>query len=225
MWGGGAVADPLCDVSSGATKPGSAKFSSANHRRRGSRRERRVCTTQRKSQKMVVPVVPRFFLCPPSTSPVHLLRFSLHDPLSLAPAHTMQEAKRRSSAMLRTALAVCSLQLLSSTPTANATSGSGARRTLYYQDGDCRLETFREFAYDAISIEETGVQSQGAKDVRFCCLAGVLRVLVGAFPPSVTIFFSSRRFWPLMIPVTKKQKTLEREGSVYVDTTGEYRLC
>eukprot|EP00752_Nemacystus_decipiens_P012282 g10888.t1 len=61
--------------------------------------------------------------------------------------------------MLRTALAVCGLQLLSSIPTANATE-YGARRTLYYQDADCQLETFREFAYEAISIEETGVQSQ-----------------------------------------------------------------
>lgn len=72
--------------------------------------------------------------------------------------------------MLYTALAVCSLQLLSSSiPTANAT-GYGARRTLYYQDSDCRLETFREFAYESLSIEMDGAASQGAD--KCVCVCG-----------------------------------------------------
>eukprot|EP00903_Cladosiphon_okamuranus_P014790 g13701.t1 len=59
--------------------------------------------------------------------------------------------------MFRTALAVCGLQLLASIPTA---TGSGAKRTLYYQDSDCRLETFREFSYESLSIETDGATSQ-----------------------------------------------------------------
>ena len=110
--------------------------------------------------------------------------------------HTMHEAKRRSSAMLRTALAACGLQLLSSIPTAGATA-YGARRSLYFQDADCRLETFREFAYDALSIEMDGVTSQGARGSSCCCLAALLPA-VYFFCLSTFFFPPGARFWPLM---------------------------
>lgn len=92
--------------------------------------------------------------------------------------------------MLRTALAVCGLQLLASIPTANATR-YGARRTLYYQDSDCRLETFREFAYDALSIEMDGAASQGATSMFVSLQASLLCVLYLRFPPFHVSFFLS----------------------------------
>lgn len=67
--------------------------------------------------------------------------------------------------MISTAAAAvcCCLQLLHGIPTAAAggSDSNGARRTLYYQDASCRLETFREFAYDAMSIETDGTAAQG----------------------------------------------------------------
>ncbi|CAN0090291.1 unnamed protein product, partial [Ectocarpus fasciculatus] len=73
-------------------------------------------------------------------------------------------AKRRASAaMISTtsaAVVCCCLQLLCKIPTARATAQTGARRTLYYQDTGCRLETFREFAYEATSIDSDGSDSQ-----------------------------------------------------------------
>ncbi|CAM9643308.1 unnamed protein product, partial [Ectocarpus sp. 8 AP-2014] len=79
---------------------------------------------------------------------------------------TMQNqamAKRRASVIISTtAAACCCLQLLCKIPTATAgaTAQTGARRTLYYQDTGCRLETFREFAYEVMSIESDGSDSQ-----------------------------------------------------------------
>ncbi|CAB1113100.1 unnamed protein product [Ectocarpus sp. CCAP 1310/34] len=72
-------------------------------------------------------------------------------------------AKRKASAIISTTVAVCCyLQLLCKIPTAmaGATSQTGARRTLYYQDTGCRLETFREFAYEVMSIDSDGSESQ-----------------------------------------------------------------
>lgn len=63
-----------------------------------------------------------------------------------------------------TAAAMCCLQLFYGIPTINATESEqqyGARRTHYYQDASCKLETFREFAYDAMSIETDGTSAQG----------------------------------------------------------------
>ncbi|CAM9624387.1 unnamed protein product [Ectocarpus sp. 6 AP-2014] len=71
--------------------------------------------------------------------------------------------KRRASVIISTtAAACCCLQLLCKIPTATAgaTAQTGARRTLYYQDTGCRLETFREFAYEVMSIESDGSDSQ-----------------------------------------------------------------
>lgn len=114
-------------------------------------------------------------------------RFCCCTRLARAHTHTMQETKRKvPAALLRTALAAFSVQLLLSTvvPTANATE-YGARRTLYFQDADCRLETFREFAYDSVSLEMDGSASQGAKVVcyssyvcshpAFACFSAALR--------------------------------------------------
>lgn len=98
-------------------------------------------------------------------TPAILILFVLSAALAPSFKTQMQEGKRRESvAMLSTvAAAVCSLQLLCGIPTATASSQSnyGARRTLYYQDASCRLETFREFAYDAMSIETDGSSAQG----------------------------------------------------------------
>ncbi|CBJ48601.1 hypothetical protein Esi_0039_0061 [Ectocarpus siliculosus] len=72
-------------------------------------------------------------------------------------------AKRRASVIISTTVAACwCLQLLCKIPTATAgaTAQTGARRTLYYQDTGCRLETFREFAYEVMSIESDGSDSQ-----------------------------------------------------------------
>lgn len=62
--------------------------------------------------------------------------------------------------MLLTALAVFSLPLLGSA-SSDASDDYGARRTVYYQDASCTLETFREFEYEAISIQTEGTTSQG----------------------------------------------------------------
>lgn len=61
------------------------------------------------------------------------------------------------------AAAVASLLLLSLAPTASATTEEsfGARRTVYYQDAACRLESFREYAYHARSMEANHTTREG----------------------------------------------------------------
>lgn len=70
----------------------------------------------------------------------------------------MRTMNTRRPALLATAAVV--LQLLS-VPSARAGSSYGARRTVYYQDKSCRVESFREYAYNAWSVEEDGSSRKG----------------------------------------------------------------
>lgn len=58
------------------------------------------------------------------------------------------------------ATAVAGLQLFSVSGGGSETYG--ARRTVYYQDSACRLESFREYEYTAKSIEADGSSKEGA---------------------------------------------------------------
>jgi len=44
---------------------------------------------------------------------------------------------------------------------------------VYYQDASCRLETFREFEYEAISIQTEGTTSQGKTGPRSTAWKGL----------------------------------------------------
>lgn len=119
----------------------------------------------------------------------------------------MSAAPTRREAPLAAALA--SLLLLSSAPAASATESYGARRTVYYQDTACRLESFREYAYNARSMEVDHTSRQGRwsflsrrRDMHhreLCCAYATrcLRWCLAARKCPI-LFFFPEKFWPLM---------------------------